>query len=63
MTGRDDTRFYRKQADKMLDGYPIIDEFTCEDVGLVWSDFKELESDPNVIDDMMERLVRDLQTE
>ena len=47
----------------MLDGYQINDEFTCEDVGLVWSDFKELESDPNVIDDMMERLVRDLQTE
>ena len=44
-------------------GETIIDEFTCEDVGAVWSDFKELESDPCVIDEMIQRLIVDLQTE
>lgn len=52
----------------MYYGETIIDEFTAEDVGAIWSDYMGLDPDGMVIDEitideMMQRLLIDLQSE
>lgn len=47
----------------MLDGYNIIDEFTCIDVGLVWSDLTDIEPDPDIVDEMIERTAKTFESE